>query len=104
MGIVTRVDADIQHYFQVILEQDHVEEGDIQRLLDAYREKFEVDFVYVGEVLVDRKGLFFTHVSASCPRYNLLGRSHAFREDWESAAAYDAGSMSAAVQRPARSS
>ena len=46
MGIVTRVDADIQHYFQVILEQDHVEEGDIQRLLDAYREKFEVDFVY----------------------------------------------------------
>ena len=42
------MDADIQHYFQVILEQDHVEEGDIQRLLDAYREKFEVDFVYVG--------------------------------------------------------
>ncbi len=94
MGIVTRVDADIQHYFQVILEQDHVEEGDIQRLLDAYREKFEVDFVYVGEVLVDRKGLFFTHVSASCPRYNLLGRSHAFREDWESAAAYDAEGLS----------
>ena len=94
MGIVTRVDADIQHYFQVILEQDHVEEGDIQRLLDAYREKFEVDFVYVGEVLVDRKGLFFTHVSASCPRYNLLGRSHAFREDWESAAAYDVEGLS----------
>ena len=83
MEAATRVDENLYTYFEAVLCKDHVEKEDIQRLLDAYRVKLDVDFVYVGEILVDRRGIFFTHVSCSSQRYNLLGKVHTFREDWE---------------------
>ena len=83
MEAATRVDENLYGYFDAVLCKDHVEPADIQRLLDAYRVKLDVDFVYVGEILVDRRGILFTHVSYSCQRYNLLGKTHTFREDWE---------------------
>ena len=80
MEAATRVDENLYTYFEAVLCKDHVEKEDIQRLLDAYRVKLDVDFVYVGEILVDRRGIFFTHVSCSSQRYNLLGKVHTFRE------------------------
>jgi signal transduction histidine kinase/CheY-like chemotaxis protein/PAS domain-containing protein len=45
----TRVDADLLCYHQMLLAKPQVEEADIQCLLDAYREKFDVDLVFAAE-------------------------------------------------------
>ncbi len=63
--MTTRVDADLQAYFRVFQDKDHVEETDIQCLLDAYQQKFAVDLVFIGEMQVDRKSIIFPHISSS---------------------------------------
>jgi signal transduction histidine kinase/PAS domain-containing protein/ActR/RegA family two-component response regulator len=45
----TRVDADLMHYHHVLLDKPQIEKTDIQCLLDAYRDKFQVDLVFAVE-------------------------------------------------------
>ena len=74
MAVPTRVDQDLQDYYLALQNKDYIEEEDIWRLMDAYRVKFGVDLVYIAEVLLERKGVVFTHVNFSQEKYNLLGQ------------------------------
>ena len=92
---VTRIDQDLQDYFQLVQEKEHVEGADIQRLLDAYRVKFGADFTYVGEALPDRGGLLLNHTSFDQERSDLISRAEALGEGWEASAAdYDSDGLS----------
>ncbi len=74
----TRIDEDLQHYCLAIQGKDQIREKDIRDLLEAYRIKYDVDIVYIGETLPDHRGILFTHMSFSKPQYNFLGKTHFF--------------------------
>ena len=61
----TRIDEDLQHYCLAIQGKDQIREKDIRDLLEAYRIKYDVDIVYIGETLPDQSGILFTHMSFS---------------------------------------
>lgn len=81
MATPTRVDEDLQEYYRLLQEKEHIEDGDIRRLLDVYRTKFDVDLVYIGEVTADRKGIWFPYVSAPKERMGLQGERRAVTAD-----------------------
>lgn len=65
MRLSTRTDEDLQDYYQAVQDKDYIEERDIQRILDAYRVKYDVDVVYVAEIQVNRRSIVHTHVSCA---------------------------------------
>ncbi len=73
MEILTRTQEALDEYYLAIQSKDYIDEGDIQRLLDSYRQAFQADSVYVAEIKLDRKSLIYTHTSFSEERYNFLG-------------------------------
>ncbi len=73
---VTRVDEDLSKYYQVLMSQPELTKKDVQRLLDAYRDKFQVDLVFVAEKLIDTNGSVLTYVSFSDEEYNFLGEQY----------------------------
>ncbi len=76
----TRVDEDLQEYFLALQNEDHIEDKAIRRLLDAYRTKFGVELVYIGEMTADRKGMRIVHVSKEGDRGSLLHKKIPIRE------------------------
>ncbi len=72
----TRVDEDLLEYYQVLMSQPDFGKEDVQRLLDVYRDKFQVDLVFVAEKMIDRNGSVMTHVSFSDKQYNFLGKQY----------------------------
>jgi PAS domain S-box-containing protein len=61
--IKTRVDNDLMNYHHVLENKPQIEKSDIQSLLDGYREKFDVDVVFVAEKMLERNMVELTHES-----------------------------------------
>lgn len=104
MAVPTRVDQDLQDYYLALQNKDYIEEEDIWRLMDAYRVKFGVDLVYIAEVLLERKGVVFTHVSFSQEKYNLLGQVRHYGMEESSAACMSDGLRDYSKDMPENSS
>jgi PAS domain S-box-containing protein len=73
----TRVDEDLWTYYEALEEKAHLEEEDIQRLLDAYRKKFDADVVFAAEMQLDNSGTIFSHISYAKDEYNFKGNHYA---------------------------
>lgn len=76
--VQTRADEDLLNYYHIIESKPQIEEKDIQKLLDAYKVKFEVDLVFVSEMLIDDSTAVLTHLSFSDEKYNFLGNRYRF--------------------------
>ncbi len=71
--IKTRIDDAITEYIQALLTKEEMSEEDTQRLLDKSREALNVDSIYISEMLTDRIGHVFTHVSAKIKQFDITG-------------------------------
>lgn len=81
--MTTRVDDDIQKYLDAMLTKEHVSEKDINSLLNAYREKFDLDLVYVCETLEEQSGILIMYNSYSKDLYNHKGEKVVVNEtEW----------------------
>jgi signal transduction histidine kinase/ActR/RegA family two-component response regulator/PAS domain-containing protein len=49
----TRVDSDLRNYHHVLENKAKIEKSDVQYLLDGYREKFDLDMVFVAEMTLE---------------------------------------------------
>lgn len=80
----TRIDKDVAKFYSATLSKAHVEDTDIQKLLDSYREKFDVDVVYIAESLSNEYGLLYLYASARSEEYNIQNQIYTLsKEDWE---------------------
>lgn len=69
----TRIDENLQIYFEALQNQDKIMDEDIQRLLDASRIKLQVDNVYVAESFLGQDGFIVTYNSFSKQEYDVSG-------------------------------
>jgi PAS domain S-box-containing protein len=87
----TRVDDDLLCYFYALEEKQSIEQEDIQKLLDAYRSKFQVDLVFVCEVLEDGENVEITYASSGNRRRKVIGKTFNLKgEQEEQSIVYDA--------------
>jgi signal transduction histidine kinase/ActR/RegA family two-component response regulator/PAS domain-containing protein len=63
----TRIDVDLMEYHRALINKPQIDKTDVQRLLDAYREKFNVDLVFTAELMIDSRITELTYVSCSEP-------------------------------------
>ncbi len=72
MTVLTRTEEALSEYYLAIQSKDYIDNKDIQRLLDTYRQAFDAEAVYIAEVQADRKSLLYTHGSFSETARNFL--------------------------------
>jgi len=77
----TRVDEDLQRYYRTVESKAQVEREDIQRLLDAYRTRFDVSLVFVAEMMTDVQGALISYTSFMDGYEHFLG--NIYRMDQE---------------------
>lgn len=84
MKFNTRVDKDIKDYIYAALTKQQVDRDDVNKLLDIYKDKFNLDTVFVAETLCFNYGFQHTYVSYAEGTCDLLNMKHEFsKENWE---------------------
>lgn len=75
--IRTRIDSDIKNYYYMLENKPHLDDKDIECLMDACRIKFQVDLVFVGEILPEtNRNITFSRVSFSDKKYDISEKKY----------------------------
>lgn len=69
----TRVDHELQYFYHTLSLKDIVDNSDVQKILDSFRDKFNVDVVYICEAFIDKTGFMITHSSYTEGKFNCKG-------------------------------
>jgi signal transduction histidine kinase/ActR/RegA family two-component response regulator len=70
---IPQLEKELNIFYHAIIDQACETESDVQRLMDAYRDYFGLDLVYVLENDNANGGYIYTQTSVSDPQYDLNG-------------------------------
>ncbi len=72
---ISGLDQELHTFYEAVIEKEDEDDGDIQRLLDAYREAFQADVVYILENIGVSNSYVYTHTSTADPRFEIKGKT-----------------------------